>query len=75
MERLFARLDPVLWEAVGHNPKAVLRGVDQRRLEQAANDAAFLHDYDRVLAVYDEVIRAKASTGANAVSNQSAAVR
>jgi len=72
---LFARLDPVLWEAVGHNPKAVLRGVDQRRLEQAANDAAFLHDYDRVLAVYDEVIRAKASTGANAVSNQSAAVR
>ena len=50
---LFARLDPVLWEAVGHNPKALLHGVDQRRLEQAARDAAFLHDYARVLATFD----------------------
>ena len=60
---LFARLDPVLWEAVGHNPKAVLRGVDQRRLEQAANDAAFLHDYDRVLAVYDRYHRMREGAG------------
>jgi starch phosphorylase len=61
---LFARLDPVLWEAVGHNPKAVLRGVDQRRLEQAAHDAAFMHDYDRVLAVYDRYHRLAPSNGA-----------
>src|SRR5262249_17326047 len=44
---LFARLDPVLWEATGHSPKAVLRGVDQRRLEQLAHDAGYLHEYDR----------------------------
>ena len=50
---LFARLDPVLWDATGHNPKALLRGVDQRKLEAAARDAMFLHDFDLVLATYD----------------------
>jgi starch phosphorylase len=50
---LFARLDPMLWEAVGHNPKALLRGVDQRRLDEAARDPVFLHDFDRTLATYD----------------------
>ena len=50
---LFARLDPVLWDAVGHNPKALLKAVDQRRLAEAAHDPAFLHDFDRTLATYD----------------------
>ncbi len=50
---LFARLDPELWEAVGHNPKALLKGVDQRRLEAAARDPVYLHDFDRTLATYD----------------------
>jgi len=50
---LFARLDPQLWEAVGHNPKALLRGVDQKRLDEAAHDPVFLHDFDRTLATYD----------------------
>ena len=50
---LFARLDPALWEAVGHSPKAVLQGLDQKKLEDAARDPVFLHDYDRVLATYD----------------------
>ena len=27
---LFARLDPALWHAVGHNPKALLKRVDQQ---------------------------------------------
>src|SRR5437763_1500579 len=48
---LFARLDPELWEASGHSPKAVLKGVDQRRLDEAAHDPAFLHDFDRTLEV------------------------
>src|SRR3954470_23218124 len=64
---LFARLDPVLWEAVGHNPKAVLRGVDQRRLDQAASDPAFLHDYDRSMAVYDRYHRAREASDAPAL--------
>src|SRR5882672_2999619 len=50
---LFARLDPPLWEAVGHNPKALLRGVDQRKLDEAAKDPVFLHDFDRTLATFD----------------------
>ncbi|MEP7068739.1 MAG: alpha-glucan family phosphorylase [Usitatibacter sp.] len=50
---LFARLDPALWEAVNQNPKALLKNVSQRRLEEAAHDPAFLHDFDRTLAAYD----------------------
>ena len=50
---LFARLDPELWDALGHNPKALLKSVDQGRLLEAARDPAFLHDFDRTLAAYD----------------------
>jgi len=50
---LFARLDPALWDALGHNPKALLKAVDQRRLNEAAHDPVFLHDFDRTLAAYD----------------------
>ena len=35
---LFARLDPALWDAVGHSPKALLQSVDQAKLEAAARD-------------------------------------
>ena len=50
---LFARLDPELWDAVGHSPKALLKSVDQSKLDHAAHDPVFLHDYDRTLATYD----------------------
>ncbi len=50
---LFARLDPELWDALEHSPKALLKEVDQRRLEEAAHDPVFLHDYYRTLAAYD----------------------
>jgi starch phosphorylase len=50
---LFARLDNALWEAVGQNPRAVLKNVSQRRLEEAAQNPAFLHDYHRTLAAFD----------------------
>jgi glycogen phosphorylase len=50
---LFARLDTTLYEAVGQNPKALLKGVSQRRLEDAAQDPTFLHDLDRTLAAFD----------------------
>ena len=29
---LFSRLDPHLWNAVGHSPKALLKRIDERRL-------------------------------------------
>ena len=51
---LFARLDPQVWEAVNQNPKALLKNVDQRRLDEAARDPAFLHDFGRTLAAYKQ---------------------
>ena len=39
---LFVRLDPVLWEASGHTPLAVLHGVTEARLRALAGDAEFL---------------------------------
>ncbi|MEO7743307.1 MAG: alpha-glucan family phosphorylase [Usitatibacter sp.] len=50
---LFARLDPELWDAVEHSPKALLKSVDQRRLQEAAHDPVYLHEFDRALAAYD----------------------
>ncbi|MEW5892483.1 MAG: alpha-glucan family phosphorylase [Pseudomonadota bacterium] len=50
---LFARLHPGLWEAVGHNPKAFLKRVDEDRLNEAAEDHVFLGTYKRVLSAYD----------------------
>jgi starch phosphorylase len=50
---LFSRLDPVLWNSVGHSPKALLKRVDQQRLNDAAEDKLFLDNYNRVLSAYD----------------------
>lgn len=36
---LFRRLDPVLWEACGHNPARLLRQIKQSQLEAAAQNA------------------------------------
>src|SRR3954467_6465109 len=50
---IFARLNPALWDAVGHNPKAMLKRVDEQRLVDAAADPAFLDSLTRVLAAFD----------------------
>ncbi|MFN0313670.1 MAG: alpha-glucan family phosphorylase [Burkholderiales bacterium] len=50
---MFARLHPGLWDAVGHSPKAFLRRVDERRLNEAAEDPVFLRNYHRVLSSFD----------------------
>jgi len=50
---LFSRLDPQLWEAVGHSPKAFLRRVDELSLLEAAEDLTFLSHYNSVLSAYD----------------------
>ncbi|TSA21418.1 MAG: DUF3417 domain-containing protein, partial [Betaproteobacteria bacterium] len=50
---LFSRLQPKLWEAVGHNPKAFLKRIDESRLEEAAKDYVFLDNYNRVLSSFD----------------------
>ncbi|HEX7052562.1 MAG TPA: alpha-glucan family phosphorylase [Burkholderiales bacterium] len=50
---LFARLNPPLWDAVGHSPKAMLKRIDEQRLLDAASDPAFLDSLTRVLAAFD----------------------
>ena len=50
---LFSRLDPGLWNAVGHSPKALLKRIDERRLIDAAEDKGFIDNYNRVLSAYD----------------------
>ena len=50
---LFARLNPALWDVVGHSPKAFLKRIDQHYLRQAADDPIFLGTMNRVLSSYD----------------------
>src|SRR5690348_3251143 len=50
---LFSRLHPGLWGAVGHNPKAFLKRIDESLLLKAAEDPVFLASYNSVLSAYD----------------------
>ncbi len=50
---LFSRLHTGLWDAVGHNPKAFLKRVDEQKLLNAADDPVFLGNFNRVLSNYD----------------------
>jgi len=50
---LFARLDPGLWQATNHSPKAFLKRLDQHTLIEAADDPVFLSSYHRALSAYD----------------------
>ncbi|SEG05521.1 alpha-glucan family phosphorylase [Nitrosomonas ureae] len=50
---LFSRLDPHLWEAVGHNPKTFLKRVDESILIKATKDRDFLATYNSILSTYD----------------------
>ncbi|MBK8121443.1 MAG: alpha-glucan family phosphorylase [Sulfuritalea sp.] len=50
---LFARLNSALWSGVHHSPKAFLKSVDQKRINEAAADPVFLGTMNRVLSAYD----------------------
>ena len=54
---LFARLHPALWDAVGHNPKAMLKRLDEARLAAAAADRVFLNNFNRVLSAFDTYMK------------------
>ncbi|MGM0767632.1 MAG: alpha-glucan family phosphorylase [Pseudomonadota bacterium] len=56
---LFARIDLRLWQKVAHNPKLFLRRVAQNRLDEAAEDRAFLSEYRRILSSYDAYLEAE----------------
>ncbi len=50
---LFSHIHRNLWDAVGQNPKAFLRSVDEQRMITASEDQVFLEHYYRTLAAYD----------------------
>ena len=54
---LFRRLDRDLWESSGHNPIWLLGSIDQRRLEAACEDPAFMAHYQRVCEDFDEYMK------------------
>lgn len=57
---LFFRLDRELWESTGHNPKMFLRRIDQRKLEQAAEDPVYMQEYAKVISTYDTYLKTRA---------------
>lgn len=59
---LFRRLDRDLWEKCGHNPVLMLGQIDQRQLNAATNDEAFMAHYDRVCQDFDRYMSQSAST-------------
>lgn len=56
---LFARIDLRLWQKVEHNPKVFLRRVAQVRLDEAAEDRAFLAEYRRVVSAYEAYLESE----------------
>lgn len=56
---LFYRLDRELWDIVGHNPKIFLRRVSQQRLDEAAEDLAYLEEYRKALSSYDAYVASR----------------
>ncbi|MBW7469869.1 alpha-glucan family phosphorylase [Marinobacter sp. M216] len=59
VRNLFARIDLPLWQKVEHNPKLFLRRVAQERLDEAAEDRAFLSEYRRILGSYDAYLESE----------------
>src|SRR5512133_411752 len=49
-QRLFQYIDPLLWDAVNHNPVAFLRRVDRTRLNAAIDQPSYLEFYDKAIA-------------------------
>ncbi|MFM8319952.1 MAG: alpha-glucan family phosphorylase [Chloroflexota bacterium] len=58
-QRLFSRIDPVLWERIYHNPVIFLRQVERARLNAATNNRFYLEMYDRMMSALDEYMGAK----------------
>ena len=68
-QRLFARIDNVLWEKTNHNAIQFLQLVDPTRLKNFINDRYSLDYYDRILRSFDEYMKLKSTWFANANSN------
>jgi glycogen phosphorylase len=58
---LFRRLDHDLWESTGHNPVLMLGTIEQKKLEAAARDDAFLAHLQRVSTALESYLEGKAT--------------
>jgi starch phosphorylase len=58
-QRIYSHIDPLLWNAVNHNPIAFLRRVDRTRINAALNQPSFLTRYDKVIADLDAYLSRK----------------
>jgi starch phosphorylase len=56
-QRLFLRVDPVLWERTYHNPVRFLRQVERARLNAVTHDRYYLDSYDRIMRFFDDYMR------------------
>lgn len=52
-QRLFQYIDPLLWDAVNHNPISFLRKMDRVRLNAAINNQLYLDQYDQTLKSFE----------------------
>jgi len=59
---LYRKLDPDLWEEVGHNPVRFLSEVQPQLLEEAAHDATYLQHYDSILSDFDHYMHPRTET-------------
>jgi len=55
-QRLFQFIDPMLWDAVSHNPVSFLRQMDRTRLNAALNNPDYLKQYDLTLATFEKYL-------------------
>jgi glycogen phosphorylase len=58
---LFRRLDRNLWETTKHNPVLMLGTIDQKKLEKASRDNAFLAHLNRVSLKFEDYLKSEGS--------------
>ena len=58
-QRLFQRIDSVLWERTYHNPVRFLRQVGRTRLNAVTQDRYFLEYYDKIMKAFDQYMGAQ----------------
>ncbi|MGE5124604.1 MAG: alpha-glucan family phosphorylase [Acidobacteriaceae bacterium] len=56
-QRLFARIDSVLWEKTNHNAIRFLQLADQAALKAITHDRNALEYYDRIMRAFDEYMK------------------
>lgn len=59
VQRIFSRIDPIIWERVYHNPVLFLQLANRERMEELTRDRYFLDFYDRKLRAFDEYMSRK----------------